>query len=355
MEELPWTIQFSGFILIDPTCSKVLMVRSRERQIWKFPEGIRDWKKDGSSLYECARRELEEQTGIFPFHYLYCPEPEECSNVSYYYAWIYEKLPRFPRSTAPHVAWMSVQDLAAEFHSNTIEWDRYSLALNALSDPELPMRATCLDTLSSPKRSTWISTKMAFLLRWRLPRFHNLRTDGYVCKWELLEKMHWDDITEKEDAQWYPVLLPFTITMAEIDRAVTTCPKQRFHLSGNWIRANQGHSADVNGLIDDFQLYEPVTDVPTPCIYGTSKKKARVIRKTGLHSGRRSCIHFTSTTTSTALVYVDVSAAKKAGITFFRSANNVIVSKGIDGRIPPELLTIEYRPSVVEETVSTFF
>ena len=131
----------------------------------------------------------------------------------------------------------------------------------------------------------------------------------------------------------------FPISRDELDLVVEYNDKQRFSFdsTGTLIRANQGHSVEV-----DLQL-EPV--VPPDVLYhGTGHKAVESILQTGLCKMSRHHVHLsgdivTATTVGARhgkpIVFaVNTSAMYQAGYEFYCSDNNVWL---VDN-IPPEYL-----------------
>jgi putative RNA 2'-phosphotransferase len=120
----------------------------------------------------------------------------------------------------------------------------------------------------------------------------------------------------------------FRITRSELDEVVEKNDKQRFSFdeTGTRIRANQGHSTEV-----DLQL---VPQRPPDVLYhGTAADTLAVIRKDGLRRMSRHHVHL-STTVPTAIkvgarhgkpvvLEVDAAAMHCAGIPFYCSDNGV--------------------------------
>jgi putative RNA 2'-phosphotransferase len=81
----------------------------------------------------------------------------------------------------------------------------------------------------------------------------------------------------------------FEISLSELQQVVTTNDKQRFAFdeSGDLIRANQGHSTEV-----DLQL--PVRTPPAILYHGTHVKVVTEILKTGLQKMSRHHVHLTT-------------------------------------------------------------
>lgn len=149
------------------------------------------------------------------------------------------------------------------------------------------------------------------------------------------------------------------LSLDELEYIVAACSKQRFSLverrDGVYVRANQGHSGKTAACLRDDAMLLPLPDTyDGPCIHGTYNKALRSITKTGLSRMARKHVHFTSQpygskktisgmrTTCQILIHVDYRAAMKAGIKFYMSANEVILSPGnAKGIIPRKYLSAE--------------
>lgn len=146
------------------------------------------------------------------------------------------------------------------------------------------------------------------------------------------------------------------MTLKDYETLVNNNNKSRFHLtliSGQennkenmsaWkIRANQGHSFDVPNL--ELEVIKPV-DVPY-VVHGTDKDSWDKILKSGhLSVMSRSHMHFTEEKDFEKLgrknckivLKFDVTKAYLDGIKFYRAKNNVILSKGINGKLSLDYL-----------------
>jgi putative RNA 2'-phosphotransferase len=133
----------------------------------------------------------------------------------------------------------------------------------------------------------------------------------------------------------------FPVTRAELDVVVTTNDKQRFAFdeTGTRIRANQGHSVEV-----DLEL--TAADPPELLYHGTAAASLPAILSGGLLKMRRHHVHL-SKDIATALrvgarhgkpVVLAVAANKMTadGFRFFVSANGVWL---VD-HVPPNYLTV---------------
>lgn len=135
--------------------------------------------------------------------------------------------------------------------------------------------------------------------------------------------------------------LPFALTRADLDRLVQGNEKQRFAFSadGQRIRANQGHSVEV-----DLALPEAA---PPPVLYhGTAQTDLPAILVSGLDRRARHHVHL-SALPETALkvgarhgapvvLRVDTAAMAAAGHRFFLSENGV----WLNDTVPPQFLSV---------------
>jgi putative RNA 2'-phosphotransferase len=130
-----------------------------------------------------------------------------------------------------------------------------------------------------------------------------------------------------------------TISRELLDEVVWTNDKQRFAFSpdGRSIRANQGHSVEV-----DLAL-EP-REPPEWLYHGTVERFLDSIRREGLVRGQRHHVHLSPDRETAArvgarrgkpvILEVDSAAMHRAGHQFFRSENGVWLANAV----PPEYL-----------------
>ena len=191
------------------------------------------------------------------------------------------------------------------------------------------------------KRDTDVgfSRKLTYVLR------HNsvgmsLDQEGYVNVGEIQK--------HKLFKQFRPV------TIEKLQRITNMDQKQRFSLiqrGDSWfIRANQGHSGDVAAHLVDEEMLQPVLsseDHPI-CVHGTNKEAwDKITASGGLSRMARKHIHMSSQhkgskdiisgmrTRSNVMIYIDLDKAIAAGIKFYISTNQVILSEGNqEGMIP---------------------
>ena len=116
----------------------------------------------------------------------------------------------------------------------------------------------------------------------------------------------------------------------------------------HFIRCNQGHTITQ---IKDTKLLEPFDDKDdlTNCFHGTYLKHIFSINENGLDTQERNHIHFakpdengkitSGARKNTEIFYkVDPVAREKNKIQFFLSDNGVVLTRGVDGKVPPQCL-----------------
>lgn len=121
----------------------------------------------------------------------------------------------------------------------------------------------------------------------------------------------------------------FEISLSDLQQVVLTNDKQRFSfdLSGQLIRANQGHSTDV-----DLQL-EVRADPPAMLYHGTHHNAVAIILAEGLKKMSRHHVHLTADLETaqrvgarrgkSSVFRVDTTSMINDGFKFYRSANGV--------------------------------
>jgi putative RNA 2'-phosphotransferase len=133
----------------------------------------------------------------------------------------------------------------------------------------------------------------------------------------------------------------FMITRAELDEVVAKNDKKRFSFDATrkLIRANQGHSVEIN-------LRLKPTTPPGLLYHGTNARSLHLIMESGLSKMGRHHVHL-SVDVSTAMkvgsrrgravvIQVDAAAMIRAGYTFYVSDNGVWL---VD-HVPKEFLTV---------------
>ncbi|HZM77785.1 MAG TPA: RNA 2'-phosphotransferase [Candidatus Limnocylindrales bacterium] len=145
-----------------------------------------------------------------------------------------------------------------------------------------------------------------------------------------------------DEAGWVPVeklLKALRISRSQLDEVVAGNDKQRFIIEGDRIRANQGHSVDV-----DLRL-EPIAP-PDRLYHGTVARYLDSIREQGLLRGSRHHVHLSADPETAAkvgarrgrpvILKVDSKAMAAAGHVFYRSANGVWLTDSV----PPSFLVL---------------
>jgi 2'-phosphotransferase len=180
--------------------------------------------------------------------------------------------------------------------------------------------------------SVRLSKFLSFVLRHgALKEGIPIRSDGFVAIEDLLK--------HKKCSQ---------VTFEDIQQVVAKDEKSRYLMElmdGKWmIRANQGHS--MNLQVEMILITDPA-EIPV-VLHGTIHKAWTSIKQQGLSVMNRQHIHFAvgklgedgvksgMRKSCTVFIYIDSKKAMQDGIQFFRSANNVILSPGINGWIAPQ-------------------
>jgi putative RNA 2'-phosphotransferase len=127
----------------------------------------------------------------------------------------------------------------------------------------------------------------------------------------------------------------FRFTRAELAHVVATNDKQRFAIEGTRIRANQGHSIEVD-------LGLPAATPPPYLYHGTVARNLESIRAVGLRPMSRHDVHLSADRETAARVgarrgrpvvlSVDASAMHRDGHVFHISANGVWLTKAVPPR-----------------------
>jgi len=186
----------------------------------------------------------------------------------------------------------------------------------------------------------FMSKRLSFYLRHGAEKAGlRIRNDGYVRLADILKL--------NEFKQHHA-------TFEKIKQIVDENDKQRFSMMQEneiwYIRANQGHSIksiESEQLLQEITLSE-VKNYPIVC-HGTYLKVWDAVKQEGLKTMSRNHIHFVPSDTVKGkgvisgmryncqiLIYIDLYSAIKDGIKFFLSANNVILSSGLNGQLSPK-------------------
>jgi putative RNA 2'-phosphotransferase len=126
----------------------------------------------------------------------------------------------------------------------------------------------------------------------------------------------------------------FTITYDELLECVETNDKQRFSFddTGDLIRANQGHSVEVDLHLEEHQP-------PDVLYHGTVERFLASILTDGLQKGKRHHVHLSKDTETArkvgarrgrpVILQVDAGKMHRQGFKFFLSANSVWLTDSV--------------------------
>jgi 2'-phosphotransferase len=190
-------------------------------------------------------------------------------------------------------------------------------------------------------RLTSISKMLATMLRHTAVQ--DVGADGYMAVQDVLD---------------CPKMKRFRTTIFDLRTVTRDSDKARFELSvtagrGERIRAVQGHS--IPHVLDQ-NILEEITEerpeqVPSMCTHATKMCNVTSILTHGLKVGGvkgpkiRNHIHMTALPAmpltkprQDAHVHVDIVAAMRAGIKFWRSQNGVILTSGWQGTLPSKYI-----------------
>lgn len=168
-----------------------------------------------------------------------------------------------------------------------------------------------------------ISKRMAYILRWRPSSIWvKLNSEGYVDVDKFISG--------------YNKLNKANITLEDLKHVVKTDDKTRYSFSedGTMIRANQGHSKELNVCIS-MDVKVP----PKVLFHGTSSDRISSIKRDGLRPMSRKYVHLTenldtaivvgnryvkpNTEARVIVLHIDTEAMIKDGYVFKISENNV--------------------------------
>jgi 2'-phosphotransferase len=149
-------------------------------------------------------------------------------------------------------------------------------------------------------------------------------------------------------------LSPTAISIEDIELIVETNNKKRLELEQRengqyYLRAVQGHSANVGELLHSESAFEIISEPLEFCAHGTEQKYVDSILANGLKRMSRMHIHLVSEICedrhvsgykkcSNAVVVINMTQCMRDGMIFMRSTNGVILSEGFEGIIPPQYI-----------------
>lgn len=327
-----------------------------------FPKGSFEPKVD-ADVTACMKREWIEETGMVNFQYKYDPElvieKKYNGNIScsYYLALIEDPNQNFEEvgirqgDEITSCKWFT-RDEIVNLPTNKFLFKRKTLALNYLDSTNYtnfthseymssnpPVNSGNLQKSSNNSvagetgnfvkgvymektKRVGISKACTRLLRHNLDKFRSARTDGTVEIRELMSK------------------LECRISRRELEYVVENCEKKRMFIEGDRIGCAQGHSS---GEINEDEIFEEIIEPLTGCFHMTDSKALISILAGGLKIMGRKHMHFAQDEHllrkgKKVRLALDMNRAMQAGIKFYRSKNNVILTTGIQGTLPPQFL-----------------
>lgn len=180
-------------------------------------------------------------------------------------------------------------------------------------------------TNQDPKRNLRISKTMSYLLR------HGLKSSSFrVYKGGYVEL--------DELRQQLKIKLRIDITDQMIREIVDTDHKKRYSIDGTKIRANYGHSVEID-------MFYSEKEPPRNLYHGTSHRSLPKIRKHGIRSMSRNYVHLSGEKETArkvghrhgkpVVLIVDAKQMMRDGFSFFLSESNIWLTKSV----PPHYIT----------------
>ena len=158
------------------------------------------------------------------------------------------------------------------------------------------------------------------------------RPDGYS-----MDKNGWVPVSE--------ILLNQNLTIEELNEIVETNDKQRFTIEGDKIRANQGHSIEVDL---EFKVEIP----PFILYHGTGEKNKDIIEKDGIKKMTRHHVHLSEDKHTAKSVgqrhgkpfifEIKARAMNTDGIKFYKSPNGVWLTDYVDPKYFSKFMEEKY-------------
>ncbi|CUM64690.1 uncharacterized protein PRCAT00002299001 [Priceomyces carsonii] len=183
------------------------------------------------------------------------------------------------------------------------------------------------------KRDVQISKALSYLLRHgAIKEKLNIDEEGYIKIQDILSHNR---------------IKTHRVTVEDIHRIVRGNDKQRFSIVNRngieYICATQGHSIESVSEANLRSLTRE--EMPREVFHGTYKAKLPSIMNEGLSRMGRNHIHFASCESNVSgirkncnvLIYLNIDDCFDKGITFYKSANGVVLTRGLNGILPSTL------------------
>lgn len=171
-------------------------------------------------------------------------------------------------------------------------------------------------TQQSKKQNLTISKTFSYLLRHNPEKAHL-----------TLDENGWVDINVFIESVNKHMSLPEKLTVKKVEEIVKVDSKQRYSLKDGKIRASQGHSVNVDLMLQPKQP-------PIFLYHGTNVNTYTLIQETGLKAMKRQYVHLSDSMVTaenvagrrkgeTVILKVNAEEAFKDGVVFYQSENNV--------------------------------
>uniref|UniRef100_A0A6C0E7Q8 Nudix hydrolase domain-containing protein n=1 Tax=viral metagenome TaxID=1070528 RepID=A0A6C0E7Q8_9ZZZZ len=350
----------AGVVLFNKDFTKIILVET-EAGHYSFPKGKRD---KNESIVKTAIRETEEETGIKSDQYLlsnfvlseFKKPDSKTPSVLYFIGQLLENVETFifDKGELKNVKWFPVKD-ALEIDDSHFKNQRKEVLSAAISeinknDFRLYSLAEIEDSLK-PKKKPLTDQEL-----------ESRRLDGFskLLSWILRHGIHEMGLTMNEEGYVsVDALLQLeklsNLSLDDLIKVVDNNKKQRFKLikgsdSKLFIRANQGHSANIGNQLNDDKMMKKISlcDNIFDGYHGTSLENWELIKSSGLKPCERKHCHLSKSYLkdkdtvisgirdhSQVIIKVDIKRGLENGMTFYVSDNDVILVEFV----PPELLT----------------
>ena len=215
------------------------------------------------------------------------------------------------------------------------------------------------DTVVAPAHDVDLSRLLSKLLRHKAMELGvAIDADGWVALSDALAQINGPKLralvgnAKKLGSREYTEAHVREYTEADVREVVNANDKKRFIINGTEIRAAQGHG--MLGIGEKQGEALTLETAPEMAVHGSYVKHAQAILEQGLSRMGRHHVHLAKgllgekgvisgmRSNAELFIWVNVHEAIKGGLTFYESANGVILCSGLngDGVIPPVYFSI---------------
>jgi 2'-phosphotransferase len=326
-----------------------------------FPKGKCEKSKKKENILECAKRELEEESGIKFTQLKFVNDfyVEECTTKGnlavIYFVALYvdpnEHIFSYNSGELQMSKFLSVNDAEKVLSKNRKQLLNIAHQ-KLLTSPSYTNGADLVNILENLKDNKKENEKV-----------NELVSISKTMTWILRHKAI--DLGLKVDSSgWVSVdsilLLDEMKGVDEnlVKKIVGDDSKKRFEIKTEngtlMIRAVQGHSKGFENILNDSESLSEIKMPLKVCVHGTTKKAWELIKQEGLKCMERLHMHFATGEPGDnevisgmrkdckVMIYVNMKSAMDDGIKFYLSKNNVILTNGIDGK-----LSVKYFENVI--------